>query len=86
MTTPDLPAAPDPDARLLDARGLRCPQPVLMLAAAMTEVDRDDVVELWADDPAAKVDVPVWCRMRRQELQGLEEFDTAVRFRVRRLA
>jgi tRNA 2-thiouridine synthesizing protein A len=84
VTSPDLPAAPDPGAHLLDARGLRCPRPVLMLAAAINEVDPDAVVELWADDPAAKVDVPVWCRMRRQELQGLDEFDTAVRFRVRR--
>jgi tRNA 2-thiouridine synthesizing protein A len=86
VNAPDLPDTPAPEARLLDARGLRCPQPVLMLAAAMDEVDPDDVVELWADDPAAKVDVPVWCRMRRQELQGLDQFDSAVRFRVRRVS
>lgn len=86
MNAPDLPDAPAPGARLLDARGLRCPQPVLMLAAAMDETDSDGIVELWADDPAAKVDVPVWCRMRRQELQGLDQFDDAVRFRVRRIS
>jgi len=37
-------------SRVLDARGLRCPWPVLRLARAMREVDAVDVL---ADDPAA---------------------------------
>ena len=74
---------PDP-ARTVDARGLACPQPVIDLAAAVDAVGADEVVELWADDPAARVDVPVWCRMRRQQLLAVDEVDGALRFRVRR--
>lgn len=73
-----------PPARTVDARGLACPQPVIELAAAVDDVAPDEVVELWADDPAAHVDVPVWCRMRRQRLLAVDEVDGALRFRVRR--
>jgi tRNA 2-thiouridine synthesizing protein A len=77
----------EPDAgiaRVVDARGLACPRPVIDLAAAVDEVDVGDVVELWADDPAARVDVPVWCRMRRQQLTAVDDVDGALRFHVRR--
>lgn len=71
-------------ARTVDDRGRACPQPVIDLAAAIAEVEVGQVVELWADDPAAHVDVPVWCRMRRQELLAVDEVDGALRFHVRR--
>lgn len=70
--------------RVVDARGLACPRPVIDLAAAVDEVAVGELVELWADDPTARVDVPVWCRMRRQRLRSLDEVDGALRFRVER--
>lgn len=77
---------PDTDAvpQVVDARGLACPRPVIDLAAAIDRVAVGDLVELWADDPAARVDVPVWCRMRRHRLRGVDEVDGALRFRVER--
>ena len=78
---------PEPDvARVVDARGLACPRPVIDLAAAVDEVAPGELVELWADDPTARVDVPVWCRMRRQRLVDVSEQDGALRFRVERTA
>ncbi len=63
MTEPDL---------VVDARGLRCPQPVLLLARAAK--DRPGVlVEVCADDPAAATDIPAWCRMRGAELLVADE-------------
>ncbi len=71
--------------RTVDARGRRCPQPVIELAAAIADVAPDAVVDLLADDPAARVDVPVWCRMRRHRLLALDEDDDGVlHFRVQR--
>lgn len=59
----------DEDGRLVvDALGMPCPRPVIDLAAAVKQADVGDEVRLLADDPAADVDVPVWCRMQRQEL------------------
>ena len=36
------------------------------------EVDVGDTVAVTADDPAARVDVQAWCRMRGQEYVGEE--------------
>ena len=79
MTSPD--ASPDPVV-VVDARGLACPRPVIDLAAAVDDVAVGGVVELWADDPAARVDVPVWCRMRHQRLAAVDDVEGAMRFRV----
>lgn len=55
---------------VLDARGERCPLPVIRLARLVQ--DRPDVgrVVLLATDPAAAHDVPAWCRMRGHEYVG----------------
>lgn len=52
----------------VDARGMPCPQPVIELAKAVRASAIGARVRLLADDPAAKVDIPVWCRMQRQRL------------------
>jgi TusA-related sulfurtransferase len=72
-------------ARIVDVRGRACPVPVLELAKAIGEVEAGDVVEVRADDPTAKVDVPVWCRMRGQSLLGRRDLeDGGWAFRVER--
>jgi tRNA 2-thiouridine synthesizing protein A len=55
---------------VIDARGRRCPLPILDLARHITEVDVGDVVTVEADDPAALPDVQAWCRMRDHEYVG----------------
>lgn len=57
----------------VDARGKACPIPVIELAAAVRAQPLGARVRLQADDPAAKVDVPVWCRMQRQRLVSRDE-------------
>ncbi|GIJ61507.1 sulfurtransferase TusA family protein [Virgisporangium aurantiacum] len=55
---------------VLDCRGKRCPLPVIELARLVPDVDIGSVVRVLADDPAAAVDIPAWCRMRGQEFVG----------------
>jgi tRNA 2-thiouridine synthesizing protein A len=57
----------------VDARGLRCPLPVIRLAAAAREAPAGTRIILLATDPAARHDVPAWCRMRDHELCELTE-------------
>ena len=54
----------------LDCRGLPCPRPIIELARAMATLEVGDTVAVTADDPAARVDVEAWCRMRAQEYVG----------------
>ncbi|MFU8841299.1 MAG: sulfurtransferase TusA family protein [Nitriliruptoraceae bacterium] len=70
------------DGVTVDASGLRCPLPVTRLAAALAEVDVGTPVSLLATDPAARVDVPVWCRLHRHRLTAVDEQDGAWSFRV----
>ena len=52
---------------ILDARGRRCPLPILDLARHIGEVAVGETITVEADDPAARPDVAAWCRMRRHE-------------------
>ena len=54
----------------LDCRGRRCPLPIVELARHIGDVAVGDTVELAADDPAARLDVPAWCRMRGHDYLG----------------
>jgi tRNA 2-thiouridine synthesizing protein A len=69
----------------LDCRGLRCPLPVIRLANAIEDVEVGRCVAVLADDPAARPDVPAWCRMRGHEYVGEDLGESgAPRFVVRR--
>lgn len=58
---------------VVDARGLKCPLPVIRLAQAARDLPHAGLVEVWATDPAARADIPAWCRMRGQELVETRE-------------
>jgi TusA-related sulfurtransferase len=58
--------------RVVDARGLRCPLPVIRLAEAARSAPEGTVVEVWATDPAAAADIPAWCRLRGHQFLGAE--------------
>jgi tRNA 2-thiouridine synthesizing protein A len=57
----------------VDARGLRCPLPVIRLAAAARAAPAGTRITVLASDPAARYDVPAWCRMRDHELCEITE-------------
>jgi tRNA 2-thiouridine synthesizing protein A len=59
--TPDL---------VVDCRGMRCPLPVIELARQIEAVGIGGVVAVVADDPAAAVDIPAWCRLRAHDFVG----------------
>lgn len=85
----DRPPAPGPvpaPALVLDCRGRRCPVPVIELARHIGGVTVGAVVGVLADDPAARIDLPAWCRMRGQEYLGESAGDDGTPlYRVRRL-
>lgn len=70
----------------LDCRGLLCPLPVIELGRRHVEVPVGGVVAVVAEDPAARVDVPAWCRLRGQEYVGEDTAPDGVpRYLVRRV-
>jgi cysteine desulfurase len=71
-------------ALTLDVLGRLCPAPVIELAKNIGRVEVGEVVRVLADDPAAALDIPVWCRMRAQEYLGEAPADRGRAYVVRR--
>ncbi|HSV65097.1 MAG TPA: sulfurtransferase TusA family protein [Mycobacteriales bacterium] len=69
---------------ILDCRGRRCPLPVIELARMIGQVGIGATVTVLADDPAARLDIPAWCRMRDQEYVGASTWDGVPAYTVRR--
>ncbi|MEO1656797.1 MAG: sulfurtransferase TusA family protein [Pseudomonadota bacterium] len=43
---------------VVDLKGLRCPIPVIRLEAVMRKLAPGEAVDVFADDPLAKIDLP----------------------------
>ena len=60
----------------LDTRGLLCPLPVLKLRKLINSIKQKDKIKLITDDPAAIVDVPLFCNEQGyQILESVKEKD-----------
>ncbi len=69
----------------LDARGLRCPLPVLMARRAFAKRGAKAVL-LLTDDPASIIDVPHFCAESGLVLEAREEAPEGFRFRIAKSA
>jgi tRNA 2-thiouridine synthesizing protein A len=52
----------------LDAIGLRCPEPVMMVRLAIRKLDKNQTLLVSADDPSTKRDIPSFCRFMEHQL------------------
>jgi len=71
------------DRLTLDCLGEFCPMPVVKLAKLAGESPSGTLIEILSDDEGAKVDIPVWCRMKKQEFVGREDRARGWAFLVR---
>jgi tRNA 2-thiouridine synthesizing protein A len=69
---------------VLDALGKKCPIPIIMLADRIGEVRVGQIIEVLADDPAAKTDLPAWCALKSQEFVRTVPLRAGWSFLVRR--
>jgi tRNA 2-thiouridine synthesizing protein A len=57
----------------VDARGLRCPQPIVDLGKSIAELSTGDQIKLLSDDPATEPDLRAWVRMTGNDYLKLED-------------
>ncbi|TCO77831.1 sulfurtransferase TusA [Chromatocurvus halotolerans] len=69
---------------LLDATGLLCPEPVMLMHNRMRDLSVDDILLVLATDPSTRRDIPDFCRFLGHELLDEEEVDGTYRYRVRK--
>jgi len=62
-----------PDSTILiDARGLKCPRPIIELAKARRQHPSGSILRILADDLAFESDVRAWCDTTGNLLVALE--------------
>ena len=60
--------------KLLDAKGLACPMPIVKTKKSMNDMETGQVLEIHATDKGAKADLAAWSRSGGHELvQSTEE-------------
>ena len=52
----------------LNTRGLRCPEPVMMVRKTIRNMQDGDVLLIKADDPSTTRDIPSFCRFMDHQL------------------
>lgn len=55
----------------LDAKGLRCPQPILKITSLMPTIMPGDVLEVQANCSTFEGDVSTWCRRMNKTLLAI---------------
>jgi tRNA 2-thiouridine synthesizing protein A len=74
---------PEFDAEL-DARGLYCPEPVMMLHSRILDVPAGGILRVTATDPSTVRDIPRFCQFLGHELLALDQPDGEFHFMIRR--
>ena len=69
---------------LLDARGLFCPEPVMLLHKKIREINGGEILVLIATDPSTTRDVPKFCHFLGHELISSAEDDKFFRYAIRK--
>lgn len=66
---------------LLDARGLKCPLPVLKAEKRLAELPPGATLVILANDPVARIDIPLFCLQQGHACATASE-DGAMRFTI----
>lgn len=70
--------------KTLDARGLFCPEPVMMLHSKMDELMPDELLEVLATDPSTQRDISRFCQFLGHELVEMSDSDGEYRFIIKK--
>jgi TusA-related sulfurtransferase len=58
-------------AKVVDARAMACPGPLLEAKKSIGAVKVDEVLEIWSGDANTKKDMPRWCEKVGHEFLGV---------------
>jgi tRNA 2-thiouridine synthesizing protein A len=70
--------------KVLDAKGLACPMPIVKTKKAMNGLQSGDVLEVHATDKGAKYDLTAWAKSGGHELVKHEEENDVFKFWIKK--
>jgi len=59
-------------AATVDALGLYCPMPIVMMSKEIKKIDVGQVLAVLADDPGIEADLPAWCNTTGHKMLDLK--------------
>jgi tRNA 2-thiouridine synthesizing protein A len=68
----------------LDALGLRCPEPVMIVRLKIREMNVGETLAVTADDHSTTRDIPSFCRFREHELVDTDIAKLPYRFVIKK--
>ena len=68
----------------LDATGLRCPEPVMMVRKQVRTMAAGETLLITADDPSTSRDIPSFCRFMDHQLLSSQTDELPYRFLIRK--
>ena len=71
--------------KTLDARGLKCPMPVVRTSKEIKNISMDGILEVLATDPGSMADIMAWCKSTGNELLDKGNHDGVFSFYIRRI-
>ncbi|EDL62676.1 sulfurtransferase TusA family protein [Bacillus sp. SG-1] len=70
--------------KVLDAKGLACPMPIVKTKKAINELQSGEVLEIHATDKGAKSDLTAWAKSGGHELVKHEEDNDVFKFWIKK--
>lgn len=70
----------------LDALGLRCPEPVMMIRLQIRKMQVGETLLIIADDPATTRDIPAFCRFMEHELLISDTSELPYKYMVKKVS
>jgi tRNA 2-thiouridine synthesizing protein A len=71
-------------AKVVDARAMSCPGPLLEAKKGITGVKVGEILEVWTGDSNTKLDMPLWCEEIGHEFMGVLQCEGYERLFIRR--
>ncbi|TXC91356.1 hypothetical protein FS935_10730 [Metabacillus litoralis] len=70
--------------KVLDAKGLACPMPIVRTKKAMNDLASGEILEIHATDKGAKNDLAAWAKSGGHELIKNEEAGDVLKFWIKK--
>lgn len=70
--------------KILDAKGLDCPMPLLKAKKALETLEKGQILEILGTDPGSKVDLPGWCNRVGHDFLTVKEEADFYRFYIKK--
>jgi TusA-related sulfurtransferase len=71
--------------KTLDARGLKCPMPVVKTSQEIKHVSVGGILQVLATDPGSMMDITAWTKSTGNELLNMGQENGILKFLIRRI-